>query len=56
MLFRNAIAHSFFPENVKKPRAEWKGKSIFALEGIERFVQDMLAVGLLFASIRKGRY
>ena len=53
---RNAFAHSFFPENVRKSRAEWKGKSIFVFEGIERFLADMLAVKLFFASIRKGRY
>jgi hypothetical protein len=53
---RNAVAHSFFPENVRKSRAEWKGKSIFAFEGIERFKQDMFVVKLFFESIRKGRY
>lgn len=53
---RNAVAHSFFPENVKKSRAEWKGKSIFTFEGIERFIQDMVAVDGFFESIRKGRY
>ena len=53
---RNAVAHSFFPENVKKSRAEWKGKSIFASEGIERFSQDMIVVTGFFAGIRKGRY
>jgi hypothetical protein len=53
---RNAVAHSFFPENVKKSRAEWKGKSIFTLEGIERFSNDMVAVDEFFESIRKDRY
>jgi hypothetical protein len=53
---RNAVAHSFFPENVKKSRAEWKGKSIFTFEGIERFSQDMVAVHRFFESIRKDRY
>lgn len=53
---RNAVAHSFFPENVRKSRAEWKGKSIFTFEGIERFAQDTLAVRRFFAGIRKRRY
>jgi hypothetical protein len=53
---RNAVAHSFFPENVKKSRAEWKGKSVFSSEGIERFAQDIQAVKLFFEGIRKGRY
>jgi hypothetical protein len=53
---RNAVAHSFFPENVKKSRAEWKGKSIFNSEGIERFSQDMIVATRFFKGIRKGRY
>lgn len=53
---RNAVAHSFFPENVRKSRALWKGKSIFAFEGIERFTQDIFAVQRFFESIRGGRY
>jgi hypothetical protein len=53
---RNAVAHSFFPENVKKSRALWKGQSIFSFEGIERFSQDMLALNQFFGMMRKNRY
>jgi hypothetical protein len=53
---RNAVAHSFFPENVKKSRAMWKGQSVFSPEGIERFSEDILAVKLFFEEIRKARY
>jgi hypothetical protein len=53
---RNAVAHSFFPENVKRSRAEWKGKSVFSLEGIERFTQDIYEVKSFFQSIRRNRY
>ncbi len=53
---RNAVAHSFFPENVKKSRAEWKGESIFSSPGIGRFSQDMIVVRRFFQGIRKSRY
>ena len=53
---RNAVAHSFFPKNVKKSRAMWKGQSVFSPEGIERFSEDILAVKLFFEGIRKARY
>ena len=53
---RNAVAHSFFPENVKKSRAEWKGRSVFTSEGIERFSQDMIVVRQFFQRIRRNRY
>ncbi len=38
---RNGLAHSFFPENLRKSKPEWKGQSIFAVEGAIRFVEDM---------------
>ena len=53
---RNAVAHSFFPENVRKSRALWKGQSIFTVEGLERFVQDTRAIYRFFGQLRKGRY
>ena len=38
---RNALAHSFFPENRRvKPR--WKGADIFSLSGFEQFFNDMV--------------
>jgi len=53
---RNAVAHSFFPENVKKSWAMWKGQSVFSPQGIERLSEDILAVKLFFEGIRKARY
>ena len=38
---RNGLAHAFFPENLKKSKPEWKGQSIFSVEGSRRFVEDM---------------
>ena len=37
---RNGIAHSFFPQN-RRRKPEWKGQSIFAEAGFERFLEDM---------------
>ena len=37
---RNGIAHSFFPEN-RRRGPEWKGHSVFADDGWERFLEDM---------------
>ena len=37
---RNGLAHSFFPENLKKSKPEWKGKNIFTVEGASRFQND----------------
>jgi hypothetical protein len=41
---RNALAHAFFPENLRAGKPQWKGTSILATEGIERFAEDMYAV------------
>jgi len=38
---RNGLAHAFFPENLKSAKPQWKGKSIYSTEAIERFAQDM---------------
>lgn len=38
---RNGLAHAFFPENLKKSKPEWKGKKIFALDGLRAFLEDM---------------
>lgn len=45
---RNALSHSFFPENRRvKPR--WKGADIFSSEGYELFWEDMQnATGFFF--------
>lgn len=53
---RNAVAHSFFPENVKKSQAKWKGQSIFTQAGIERFCQDLHVAKTFFEHIRRDRY
>ena len=37
---RNAIAHSFFPQN-RRRKPEWKGQSVFTREGCDRFLEDM---------------
>jgi hypothetical protein len=37
---RNGIAHSFFPQN-RRRKPEWKGQSVFAPAGVDRFLEDM---------------
>ena len=37
---RNGIAHSFFPQN-RRRKPEWKGQSVFAKAGFDRFLEDM---------------
>jgi hypothetical protein len=37
---RNAVAHSFFPQN-RRRKPNWKGQSIFTNPGFERFLEDM---------------
>jgi uncharacterized protein YutE (UPF0331/DUF86 family) len=53
---RNAVAHSFFPENVKKSQAKWKGQSILTYAGIERFSQDLGAVRAFFERMSRNHY
>lgn len=53
---RNGVAHAFFPENLKKSRAVWKGKSIFSFDGLKTFHADMRVVTQFFQEIRRGRY
>jgi hypothetical protein len=38
---RNGIAHSFFPENLKKSKPVYKGKDIFSLEGLKTLGDDV---------------
>jgi len=38
---RNGLAHAFFPENLRSAKPLWKGKSIFTVDGLEIFIQDM---------------
>ena len=44
---RNALAHSFFPEN-RRRKPERKGKSISTVEGIGNFLDDMQKVADFF--------
>ncbi len=41
---RNGLAHAFFPENLKRSKPEWKGMSIFSIDGAKRFSEDMEAI------------
>jgi len=52
---RNSLAHAFFPENQKRSKPEWKGKSIFSVQGLEEFVEDMTAASRHFLAIRGVR-
>jgi hypothetical protein len=38
---RNALAHSFFPENLKRQKPMWKGKDIFTSAGLAVFSDDI---------------
>lgn len=55
---RNAVAHAFFPENLRGYRkwrkAIYRGKDIFTLEGIELFREDMGIVNDFFGSKYRG--
>jgi hypothetical protein len=43
-VLRNALAHAFFPENLRHAKPSWKGKSIFGLETLRIFLEDMQMV------------
>jgi len=49
---RNAVAHAFFPENLRRykkwGKAVYKGKDIFTVEGISLFMGDMERVNDFF--------
>lgn len=45
---RNGLAHAFFPENLRRSKPEWKGKKIFAAEGLRRFLDDMAVLDKYF--------
>jgi hypothetical protein len=38
---RNGLAHSFFPENLRKSEPKWKGINIFSIEGVRALQEDM---------------
>jgi hypothetical protein len=52
---RNGLAHAFFPENLKRSKAEWKGKNIFSKEGLRAFLDDMDKMASYFWSIEPDR-
>jgi hypothetical protein len=37
---RNGMAHAFFPENLRRPRAAYKNHDIFSLDGLKIFLED----------------
>jgi len=45
---RNALAHAFFPENLKKPRLEYKTKQIFSFHGVKQVLDDSSAIYKFF--------
>jgi hypothetical protein len=47
---RNALAHAFFPENLKKAKPTWKGKSIFSLATLTAFETDIRELQDFFLS------
>ena len=44
---RNAVAHSFFPEN-RRRKPEWKNNNVFEAEGFVRFKEDMMELKKVF--------
>jgi len=53
-VLRNGLAHAFFPENLKRSKPIYKGKSIFSVEGIEQFVKDMSEISDFFSWNRES--
>jgi hypothetical protein len=45
---RNGLAHAFFPENLRSAKPTYKGKDIFSVEGVERFIEDMAKISGFF--------
>ena len=44
---RNAVAHSFFPEN-RRRKPEWKNKSVFEKDGFVQFQEDVIELKKFF--------
>ena len=51
---RNGLAHAFFPENLRSSKPIYKGKDIFSLEGLDRFIEDMTKVSDFFVNFNFG--
>jgi hypothetical protein len=58
-MLRNALAHAFFPENLKHAKPTWRGKSIFEPKTLRIFQEDVQGVRNFFfndaAYRRQGR-
>ena len=54
---RNALAHSFFPEN-RRVKPKWKGVDIFSFAGASQFISDTSDVSAFFFARfhRQGRH
>ena len=56
---RNAVAHAFFPENLRRykkwGKAVYKGKDLFRVEGMNLFMEDMRRVNRFFINKGWGR-
>jgi hypothetical protein len=50
---RSALAHAFFPENLKKPRLEYKTKKVFSYDGIRLVLEDC---SVIYKYFDKKRY
>jgi len=37
---RNALAHAFFPENLRFAKPNWKGKTVFGIDGFKHLHED----------------
>ena len=51
---RNGLAHAFFPENLKKVKPEWKGKSVFSVDGATALQDDCQKIFDFFLGISLG--
>jgi hypothetical protein len=52
---RNALAHSFFPEN-RRVKPKWRGVDIFSFAGVGQFINDTSAASaFFFARLRRQR-
>jgi len=47
-VLRNGIAHTFFPENLRSSKPNWKGKDVFKFEGIKLLSEDISKIYAVF--------
>ena len=48
---RNGLAHSFFPENLKKSKPVWM-RTIFTVEAVKAFNEDMERIFSFFLGVK----